>query len=412
MRPNGPSSGLADALAPLRARRFAVLWGTMVCGNAAGFMRDLANAWTASELSASPVMLALVQAGATLPVFLLAIPAAVLSDTLGRRRMLLIAQILLAAVAALQFERAGAGALNLHSLLVLSLLGGMGAALTGPCWQAIALELAGEPQRRTALALNGCGMAVARTLAPVAGGLLIATAGTAAAYAGILALSLAPLAGLAAWPRKPHLPETNGAHVSGALLAGLRYSRASPPLHSVLWRATLFFGFASAAWALLPWVARRLQPDAAGLYGLLLGFIGLGAIFGALLLPRLRARRSADTLLLAAMLTVAGVLAALAHLRHPLPALALMPLLGASWIIALTMLKAMAQALFPAWVHGRGLAVFLAVLNGAMALGSLAWGLLAEACSVPEALLLAAAGLCAGALWTGRRALPQRKEPF
>ena len=76
---------------------FAVLWAATVLGNIGSFMRDVASAWMVTELSSSPTAVALIQTAATLPVFLLAIPAGVLSDILDRRRFLIGVQVLLAA---------------------------------------------------------------------------------------------------------------------------------------------------------------------------------------------------------------------------------------------------------------------------------------------------------------------------
>ena len=77
---------------------FAVLWTATVLGNIGTFMRDVASAWMVTELSSSPTAVALIQTAATLPVFLLAIPAGVLSDILDRRRFLIGVQVLLGAV--------------------------------------------------------------------------------------------------------------------------------------------------------------------------------------------------------------------------------------------------------------------------------------------------------------------------
>ena len=68
-----------------------------------------------------------------------------------------------------------------------------------------------------------------------------------------------------------------------------------------------------------------------------------------------------------------------------------MLLLGGGWIIALTTLNGVAQAILPNWVRGRGLAVYLTVFNGAMAAGSLGWGLVAQEIGVPVTLLVGAA---------------------
>ncbi len=61
-------------------------------------MRDVASSWLMTDLSASPAAVALVQAAGTLPIFLLAIPAGVLTDILDRRKFLIAVQLLLASV--------------------------------------------------------------------------------------------------------------------------------------------------------------------------------------------------------------------------------------------------------------------------------------------------------------------------
>jgi len=58
-------------------------------------------------------------------------------------------------------------------------------------------------------------------------------------------------------------------------------------------------GSASSAWAPLPLIATTRLGLGAGGYGLLLAALGVGAIAGALILPRLRARLSANALVAA-----------------------------------------------------------------------------------------------------------------
>jgi MFS family permease len=142
------------------------------------------------------------------------------------------------------------------------------------------------------------------------------------------------------------------------------------------------------------------------LYGFLLGAIGAGAIGGALLMPRLQQRLDADGLVLVASLTTAAVAAGLA-LGPPRELAIILSLpLGAAWITVLTTLNATTQSVLPNWVRGRGLAVYLMVFNGAMALGSIGWGVLAEVIGVPATLLTGASGLSVAALIAKRSPLP------
>jgi MFS family permease len=80
--------------------------------------------------------------------------------------------------------------------------------------------------------------------------------------------------------------------------------------------------------------------------------------------------------------------------------------LGMAWITALTTLNGVAQAILPNWVRGRSLAVYLTVFNGAMTVGSLSWGAVAQWTSVPVALLVGAAGLVLVALVAHRITRP------
>ena len=71
----------------------------------------------------------------------------------------------------------------------------------------------------------------------------------------------------------------------------------------------------------------------------------------------------------------------------------LLLLLGAAWIVALTTLNGVAQAILPNWVRGRALAVYLTVFNGAMTAGTLGWVPVAEAAGIRVTLLIGAAAL-------------------
>ncbi|MBP6900047.1 MAG: MFS transporter [Burkholderiaceae bacterium] len=392
--------------APLRERVFAVLWAATVLGNIGSFMRDVASGWLATELSQHPAAVAAVQAAAALPVFLLAIPAGVLSDILDRRRFLIAVQLLLAAASAGLMLLSHFGGLDLASLLALTFLGGVGAALMAPTWQSIVPSLVPRAQLRPAVALNSLGVNIARSIGPAAGGLLLASWGAAVTY-GLDLLSYALVIAALLWWQPPAAAEDPLAEqFGGALRAGLRYTRANAELHRVLLRAGVFFAAASAPWALLPLVARQLLGGSAGFYGLMLGAVGLGAIVGALALPRLRRRLGADGLLTLAALGCAGVMAGLAAAPPRPLALGLLLGLGAAWIIALTTLSAVTQAILPNWVRGRGLAVYLTVFNGALAGGSLGWGALAQPLGLVTALWLAAGTTVVAALVARRWPLP------
>ncbi|KRB87030.1 MFS transporter [Noviherbaspirillum sp. Root189] len=406
MAPNAQTS-TGGSFAPLRQTLFAVLWAATVIGNTGSFIRDVASAWIMTDLSPSPAAVAMVQAAATLPVFLLAIPAGVLADILDRRKFLIGIQVLMACASIGLMLLSAAGLQSITSLVALTFLGGVGAALMGPTWQAIVPELVEKKDLKGAVALNSLGINIARATGPALGGLILSTLGAAFTY-GIDVISYVfVIAALLWWRRPPAAQDALSERFLGAFRAGLRYARASRELHVVLARAFVFFALASSVWALLPLLARQLLGGGAGFYGILLGAVGLGAIGGAVVMPKLRARLNADGLLLAAAMVTATVMAFLSFAPPQWAAVIALLLLGAAWITALTTLNGVAQSILPNWVRGRSLAVYLTVFNGAMTAGSLGWGAVAQGIGVPYTLQVGAVGLVLAGLAAHRLKLPR-----
>ncbi len=398
-----PSDG---ALAPLGHPAFAVMWSATVLGTIGNFMRDVASAWTVTDLSASPVAVGLIQAAGTLPAFLLTIPAGALSDILDRRRFLIWMQFALAAVSATLLWLSYSGGMTVELLIALTFIAGAGAALSDPAWQTIVPELVPRQELRSALALNSLGVNIARASGPAAAGVLLASFGAAATY-GVDVIGYAfVVAALVWWPRPAAAPDHLSERFGEAMVAGLRYARASHELHRVLLHAFGLLVLASAIWTLMPLLARQLLAGTSSLYGLMLAAVGIGAIGGAMMLPQVRQRLDADALLLAAALLIAAVMAALAWAPPTWLALALLAALGAGWLTALTTLNAKAQDILPDWVRGRGMAVYLTAFSGAMTIGSLAWGVVAAHVGVAGALLAAGGGLAVAALALHRLKLP------
>jgi len=387
---------------PLQQPTFRALWLAILVGNIGTWIHDVAAAWVMAETTGSPLMVAAVQSATTLPVVLLAIVAGTLADIVDRRRYLIIAQLWMLLVASTLAVLAHLDMLRPWTLVALTFALGIGAAMAMPAQQATTPELVPRPMLGPAVALGSLSMNIARSIGPALGGLIVAQAGIAWAFA-VNALSfLGVVVVLWRWRRSPASsalpPETFGA----ALRAGLRYAGQASVLQSVLVKAACFFVFASALTALLPIVVKQELGASAGTYGLLLGCIGIGAIAGAMLLPALRTRFDPDAMVLAATGVYAGCMVALALLRN-IPALYVVSLLnGFAWITVLSSLQIAAQTSVPAWVRARALSLYIVVFSAGMAVGSLGWGLVAQAYGTPTALIVSAAGTVIAALASWR----------
>src|SRR5579871_820845 len=171
-----------SALAPLREPLFRSLWIAAVVSYTGTWMQNVGAGWLMTSLTMSPLLVGLVQAASSLPVFLVALPAGALADMVDRRRLLLITQSWMVAAAALLGVLTISGRITPWSLLALTFMMGLGAVMNDPAWQAITPDVVSPEQHMSAVALNSAGFNVARSVGPALGGVVIAAAGSGIAF--------------------------------------------------------------------------------------------------------------------------------------------------------------------------------------------------------------------------------------
>ena len=275
----------ASFVAPFRHPAFAVIWTATLVSNVGGWMYSAASGWLMTGLDPDPLIVALVQAASTLPICLFALPAGALADIFDKRKYLIVVESLTTAVSAVYAVMVGLGLATPGNLLLFTFLIGAAGALTVPAWQAVVPELVPRAVLPPAIAANSVGVNISRALGPALGGVIINGFGIVAPF-WINAVSNLGIVGALLWwrPRRPTGTLLPAERFGQAIWAGLRYARHNRHLRATLMRAVGFFLFASAYWALLPLVAREQIVGGPGLYGVLLGVIGIGAVSGAFLL--------------------------------------------------------------------------------------------------------------------------------
>ncbi len=361
-------------------------------------MHGVAATWLMTSLTNSPLPIALLTTMASLPVFLVGLPAGALADLVDRRKLILLTQVWMLVVAGLLSGSAALGWMNPWLLLALTFLLGVGGALSGPAWQAVVPELVPRYQLSAAISLNGAGFNLARAIGPALGGLLVAAAGPAAVFILNAASFVGVIAVIYRWQPAPQEHTAPPERVGSAVAAGVRFARHSPPLRAVLVRTAAFIFAASALWALLPVVAEQQLGLSATGYGVLLGSIGFGAVGGASILPRLRERLSIDQVVLILTLIFAAGMVALALLRNLVIINLMLVAVGVGWLTIASSLNVAAQTTVPHWVQARALGVYLLVFQGGLAGGSALWGVVAGQVGESTTLLAAAAVLVLGLL--------------
>jgi predicted MFS family arabinose efflux permease len=257
------------------------------------------------------------------------------------------------------------------------LLIGGGVALYSPSWQASIGEQVSEEHLPAAVALGTISYNVARSFGPALGGLIVLAFGAQAAFAITSAFYIPLWLAFYAWQRR-HVPSRlPPERIDRAIQSGARYARHSPPIRTVMARAFLF-GVASASTAALaPLVARVLLgggEKGAGIYGMLLGAQGIGAVIGAYFMGDLRLRLSTETIVRICTMITAAALAVVGLSRSlPLTCAALF-FGGGCNIVSFAQLNVSVQLSAPRWVTARALSLYSSSLTGGIAIGAWVWG--------------------------------------
>jgi MFS family permease len=385
---------------PLAEPVFRALWSANLVSNIGTWMQTVGGAWLMTTLTTDALPVALMQTATTLPAFLVGLPAGSLADRVDRRRLILVTQAWMLVCALALAILTLVGLVNPWLLLGLTFALGVGAVMNGPTWSAVLPEVVSRPQVPTAIIMNSAGYNVARAAGPAVGGFVVAIWGPAATFLVNAASFLATLAVVFRWrpaAGRAQIKPT-GESFGRTMVIGLQYTWRERSQRIVLGRSIIWMLCASALWGLLPLVARReLDMEATG-YGLLVTFVGGGAVLGSLALPRLRRRFPTNRIMIAAIVTFAIMLLVLAWVRVvPLVWLTL-ALGGAAWTSTNQNFQIAVQMRAPGWVQARAIAAYLLTFQGGLAIGSAIWGSVAERAGDPIALTLAAAGLAVGLL--------------
>ena len=393
-----PAAPKPSMLTPFTYALFRAIWIASVVSNVGTWMQNVAGVWLVTTLTTSVLLVALMQTATSLPAFLMSMPAGAIGDLIDRRKLLLFTQGFMAVVAVALGAFTLTGHISALEVLGFTFLLGMGAALNGPIWQAVATELVPRPILPFAITLNGVSNNIARAIGPALGGLIIAhySPGYVFLLNGVSFVGTWLV--VYRWQREAEPSSGPAENFTGALRAGLRYVQYSPAIYGVLARTFAFSFGASAMWALLSVVvARRLQLSS-GTYGVMLSWLGAGAITGAFLMGRAGQQLTMNQRVLLGSLGFVGTNLALALAPNEYWLFPVMFVSGTCWLIVMTSFNTTVQLHVPKWVQARMVSIYMLVFQAGLSLGSVAWGELSDRISLQTALLVAAAWMLASLL--------------
>ena len=381
---------------------FRKLWAASLVSGTCVAAHDTATTWVMNTLTPSPLLISLMSTVASLPFFLFTLPAGALADTVDRKKFLIFMNFWLAIIAVALAVLGWLHLLSTHIILASVFLVGVGFAFEAPAWTSIVPEIVSNAELTSAATLGGLQLNISGILGPALGGTLLPFIGPSCLFALNAACFLGVIFAVFQWKRI--MPQSRRGLESffDSFVKAIRYIRYAPGLQIVLARNALFALFISAIPALMPVVGLKVLHLNASQLGLLFTSQGIGSVAGAaFIIPWLRARYSANLLIVIANLLVAIVYVLMALARQPGIFFVIAGLAGVGWTLSASELWVAAQRAMPTWVSGRMNATVIMVSQGAMAIGGVIWGSAASTAGPTYSLLAAAALLLVSLVLAG-----------
>ena len=353
-----------------------------VVSNVGTWMQRVAQDWLVLVLSGNDgTALGITTGLQFLPILLLSPYAGSIADRFPKRRLLQLAQVMMATPAVVLGLLAVTGVVQQWHVYVLALLFGVATAFEAPVRQAFVSELVPPEDLPNAVSLNSASFNAGRIVGPAVAGLLIAAFGSgvqatgavilvnAASYGAVL-LALQRMSGGRLRSTPPDVSRER------AVREGIAYVRSRPDLVLVL--AVMFavgtFGLNFQLTSAL--MATEVYGKGAGEYGILGSTLALGSITGALLAARRAAPRL--RLVVAAALVFSLMTIVIGLMPSYLTFVLLTPVLGITAMTTITAANTTVQMTVPTELRGRVMALYLMVFMGGTPLGSPLLGTVAE----------------------------------
>jgi MFS family permease len=387
----------ASGLSPLRSSLYRTLWIASLFLYIGAAMYDVGASWLMTSLAPNPLFVSLITTATTLPIFLFALPSGTLSDIFDRRSILLITCAYMFTISTILGMLTLVGVTTPTVLLMLTFALGAGMTMIRTPIIPIMSGLVSSSELPAALTLSAVAGNIGRVVGSALGGFIVAAFAPWAVFFLNSASFLGMIIVLSRLPRNSHIHKQSSLppeNIIRAIRAQIRYVRYSQPAHVLIVRAGLFTLCSSALLSLLPLLAKHeLRLDSTG-FGLLLGSFAMGAIIGGIvILPKLRPTISVESLITGSIGLLAMVIFATGFIRDFVILCVFMGVGGIAYITILSKFYTIGVKSAPKWIGARVLAVYLLVLNGGLAVGSVIWGIIANSFGIPVTLSIASLAL-------------------
>jgi len=392
-----------------RYRDYRYFFAGALLSNVGTWTQTVALGWVVYALTRSSSTLGIVNFLSGIPIIFLTLFAGSLVDHTDRRKLLLWAQVLLM-IQAIAFTYLNhTGSMTIPWVYALTLAGGVVGALAMPAWQAMIPNLVPRESLLNAVALSSAQFNAARLLGPMVTGLIMAmfaaneSLGITTVFAFNAASFLFVIYALSVVHPKQEILERGGRSLRETIGAGVVYVRHHTHIGYHLLSASMLTIFGTPFMTLLPAIAvERLGLGSTGYSGLMV-FNGMGALIGALAVASLPRSVRRERIIRISLTVMAVGLIALSFSHNYALSSALLVVLGASFLAAVSSINTNVQVAVPDELRGRVMALFVISFMGMMPFGALGFGWLGDRIGASEAVFVGAVVLLGWAIFLSAR---------
>ncbi len=363
----------------LRHRNFRLFWTGMLISLIGTWMESVSQSWLILQLTNDPVALGLRAAAQFTPVLILGLFGGVIADMFPKRPALIITQSAAGILAFVMFLLVWTNVVVPWEIYVIAALYGTVNAFDMPIRQSFTVEMVGQEDVTSAVALNSSVFNATRIVGPAVAGILIATVGLSAcfflnaiSYIAVVASLLMMDTSLLHQPPMLRMQRT-ARLVIDQLTEGVRYVGRTRPLALAITVLGVVSTVALNFQVTLPLLARDVLGGDATTFGFLNSAAGLGSLIGAVALAVTgRAPTFRRVLIGAGCIGIAMVGVGLSSW---LPvSMVLLALAGWGTITMGATTNMLIQLISPANLRGRALSVYTTVFAGTTPIGGLVTG--------------------------------------
>ena len=377
--------GFARVFRSFRHRDFAVFWSGNFLSNIGTWMQTVALGWLVLEITDSAWMVGVNGFVSAAPTLLFTLIGGAIADRVDRRRLMLVMQFGMLALALLLGTLTLLEKIDLRSILVIAFLSGLAMAINYPAYQALYPELVKEEDLLNAVALNSAQFNIARAVGPTVAGLALGAVGVAACFY-LNAVSFLGLIVALLLIRPPQFIPHKGSSVWQAMREGFGFVGERRLILLLLSVSGFLSLFGLPFVILMPVFARDLLGVGASGLGYLMGGAGLGASLCAIVLAYIGEPRNKSRTITSSAMTFSLALVGFSMSGSFWLSFGLLAVLGAAMVGTLAVTNTSIQRLTPPRMRGRVMSMYNLSLLGLAPLGSLQAGAVAEVLGARVAL--------------------------